>query len=115
MTYKEAIDYLPFPNFEDYGTYFEEAYNMAIDTLAKADEYRWHDLRKDPSDLPKKDGYYLCRVASNYYSYSYYPYRVMKYQPSDLRSEDSNKWIDREISYVYNHFVIAWKEIEVEE
>lgn len=24
------------------------------------DKNRWHDLRKDPDDLPTKDGYYLC-------------------------------------------------------
>ena len=34
----------------------------AIDKLKKyekSDKYRWHDLRKDPKDLPDKDGIYM--------------------------------------------------------
>lgn len=27
----------------------------AIDTLEKNEKYRWHDLRKDPGDLPEED------------------------------------------------------------
>lgn len=26
---------------------------MAIEALEKCEKYKWHDLRKDPSDLPK--------------------------------------------------------------
>lgn len=29
----------------------------AIDALEKADKYEWHDLRKNPDDLPKTDAY----------------------------------------------------------
>ena len=32
------------------------AWNMAIKALEKADKYRWHDLRKNPDDLPKAIG-----------------------------------------------------------
>ena len=36
----------------DYTVAFEEA----IEALEKADKYRWHDLRKNPDDLPEADG-----------------------------------------------------------
>ena len=29
---------------------------LAIKALEKADKYRWHDLRKNPDDLPEADG-----------------------------------------------------------
>ena len=35
----------------DYTVAFEEA----IEALEKADKYRWHDLRKNPDDLPEAD------------------------------------------------------------
>ena len=38
----------------------------AIDKLKKyekSDKYRWHDLRKDPKDLPNKDGMYLVCIT----------------------------------------------------
>ena len=34
-----------------------EAWDMAIEALEKADKYRWHDLRKNPDDLPEDNGY----------------------------------------------------------
>ena len=37
----------------DYTVAFEEA----IKALEKADKYRWHDLRKNPDDLPEDNGY----------------------------------------------------------
>ena len=33
-----------------------EAWHMAIKALEKADKYRWHDLRKNPDDLPEAYG-----------------------------------------------------------
>ena len=33
-----------------------KAWHMAIKALEKADKYRWHDLRKNPDDLPDADG-----------------------------------------------------------
>ena len=38
------------------GIISEEAIKMAIEALEKADKYRWHDLRKNPDDLPEADG-----------------------------------------------------------
>ena len=39
------------------GTINEEAIKMAVEALEKADKYRWHDLRKNPDDLPEADEY----------------------------------------------------------
>ena len=39
------------------GTISEEAIKMAIEALEKADKYRWHDLRKNPDNLPEADEY----------------------------------------------------------
>ena len=36
-----------------------DALRTAIDALERQEKYRWHDLRKNPDDLPQKDGYYL--------------------------------------------------------
>ena len=33
-----------------------KAWHMAIKALEKADKYRWHDLRKNPDDLPEAIG-----------------------------------------------------------
>ena len=32
-----------------------KAWHMAIKALEKADKYRWHDLRKNPDDLPEDE------------------------------------------------------------
>ena len=33
-----------------------KAWHMAIKALEKADKYKWHDLRKNPDDLPEAIG-----------------------------------------------------------
>lgn len=35
----------------------EDAHILAVEALKKADKYRWHDLRKNPDDLPEDNGY----------------------------------------------------------
>ena len=35
----------------------EDACMLAVEALEKANKYRWHDLRKNPDDLPKADEY----------------------------------------------------------
>lgn len=34
----------------------EDACILAVEALKKADKYRWHDLRKNPDDLPEAIG-----------------------------------------------------------
>ena len=35
----------------------EDACILAVEALEKANKYRWHDLRKNPDDLPEADEY----------------------------------------------------------
>lgn len=36
-----------------------ETYEAALKALENEERYRWHDLRKDPRDLPREDGEYM--------------------------------------------------------
>lgn len=63
MTYEEAIWYHN-QNFQTFidtlwdgdeeNNPYDEAFRIALDALKKQEKYRWHDLRKDPEDLPAK-------------------------------------------------------------
>ena len=43
--------------FPDHDSDTGKAIDKAIEALKKADKYRWHDLRKNPDDLPEADEY----------------------------------------------------------
>ena len=63
----------------------------------KAGRPQWHDLRKDPNDLPKEDRYYLIyTVLGNYY--------VSKHH------HNTNYWIGIQNQFVSIKQVIAWCE-----
>lgn len=98
MTYKEAfgiqtISYARDTPHEN----FEEAREKLFEACWKADKYRWHDLRKDPTDLP--DDYRLvdCRTTDK--------------QPFYYGNYDSefSKWYDSE---GFSMQVVAWREVE---
>ena len=61
MTNKEAIEQfkerLAITDYRKQIPEYYEAIEMAVDALEKADKYRWHDLRKNPYDLPEDNGY----------------------------------------------------------
>ena len=61
MTIKEAIEQfkerLAITDYRKQIPEYYEAIEMAVDALEKADKYRWHDLRKNPDDLPEDNGY----------------------------------------------------------
>ena len=42
--------------FPDHGSDTGKAIDKAIEALEKANKYRWHDLSKNPDDLPEADG-----------------------------------------------------------
>lgn len=77
MTNREAIEKLEwvyqngFDNdFEKDGTeYILDAIRKGINALEEADKYRWHDLKKDPTDLPPIDTKetVLGKVGNSYY------------------------------------------------
>ena len=60
MTNKEAIEQLKerlaITDYRKQIPEYYEAIEMAVEALEKADKYRWHDLRKNPDDLPEADG-----------------------------------------------------------
>ena len=94
MTTKEAIDNIKVAIAEvewDYPMDYAVAFDMAIEALEKADKYRWHDLRKDPNDLPK--GY--IEVCSQ---------EIWGGKEYTMCSYGSWYW--------QNHNIIAWREIE---
>ena len=59
--YEQAIKLLEMLSSDEFQQFtsseFDDAIYTAIGALEKADKYRWHDLRKNPDDLPKDNGY----------------------------------------------------------
>ena len=55
MTNQEAIELLKDHEYWTDFSWMDEVAEMAIEALEKVDKYRWHDLRKDPDDLPPID------------------------------------------------------------
>ena len=78
-----------------------KAWHMAIKALEKADKYRWHDLRKNPDDLPEADGnseseYVLAMIGTpewNSWEQAYYHH-------------------DKRLWSTYEQNVFAWRYIE---
>lgn len=59
MTNKETIETIKIAISEvewNYPMDYTVAFEEAIEALEKVDKYRWHDLRKNPDDLPEADG-----------------------------------------------------------
>ena len=77
--------------FPDHDSDTGKAIDAAIKALEKADKYRWHDLRKNPNDLPEADEY----GCSEYVL-------VMIGTP---------EWSDYEWAY-YNHNTMMWSTYE---
>ena len=84
----------------------DNQFKMLMSKDERAEKYKWHDLRKNPDDLPTKDGDYMCIVNA-----TKHPERPMTYEPFDLMIEGENKWRGFN-GYVCDHFVIAWRERE---
>ena len=79
-----------------------KAWHMAIKALEKADKYRWHDLRKNPDDLPEAIGggyeseYVLVMIGTpewNSWEQAYYKH-------------------DKKLWSTYEQNVFAWRYIE---
>ena len=78
-----------------------EAWDMAIEALEKADKYRWHDLRKNPDDLPEDNGY----GESDYVL-------VMIGTPEWNRWEQAYYHHGKRLWSTYEQNVFAWRYIE---
>lgn len=75
----------------------------AIEALKKAEKYRWHDLRKDPKDLPNKDEIYL--ICIEYHT---------EEKEVEMGYYENMNWYRRGVRpRIPNYgYVIAWREIE---
>ena len=104
MTNKEAIETIKMAIEEvvwNYPIDYTVAFEEAIRALLKADKYRWHDLRKNPDDLPEA-------IGGGYES----EYVLVK--------TGCFEWCDMEMAYYsyakrqwsIDNYVLAWRYIE---
>ena len=106
MTNKEAIEQfkerLAITDYRKQIPEYYEAIEMAVEALEKADKYRWHDLRKNPDDLPEAigDGY-----ESEYVL-------VMTGTPEWNSWEQAYYHHDKKLWSTYEQDVFAWRYIE---
>lgn len=84
------------------GTISEEAIKIAIEALEKADKYRWHDLRKNPDDLPEA----ICNGYESEYVL------VMTGTPEWNSWEQAYYKHDKRMWSTYEQNVFAWRYIE---
>lgn len=76
-----------------------EEHRLILKLAENAEKYRWHDLRKNPEDLP--DGRWVmcaCHGRNN---------QVMRMSPSG----EWLTWYPETATFVHG-FVLAWREIE---
>ena len=100
-----------------------DAYRTFLkEMLEECEKYRWHDLRKDPKDLPttwEYERFYEC-VHENHIYDGYYPsYQydeelgfgmlINQYNASTLGFEGCEFYTIEELEY---EKIIAWREIE---
>ena len=78
-----------------------KAWHMAIKALKKADKYRWHDLRKNPDDLPEADEYGRSEFVF-----------VMTGTPEWYSCEWAYYHHDKKLWSIYEQDVFAWRYIE---
>ena len=79
----------------------EDACILAVEALKKADKYRWHDLRKNPDDLPEADEYGRSEFVF-----------VMTGTPEWYSCEWAYYHHDKKLWSIYEQDVFAWRYIE---
>ena len=97
MTNKEAIEMFKTISIVE----ILKLNKIVIDALEKADKYRWHDLRKNPDDLPEADG----NSESDYVL-------VMIGTPEWNSWEQAYYHHDKKLWSTYDQNVFAWRYIE---
>ena len=100
-----AEEYLKQNNYTGgYIGYFSSAYcKQAFLAGLKAGRPQWHDLRKDPNDLPD-EGTYLVVWQNNK---GYKEILIMNYEEDD---EEELHWGDGDCEF-QDEYIIAWCEI----
>ena len=79
----------------------EDACILAVEALEKANKYRWHDLRKNPDDLPEADEYGRSEFVF-----------VMTGTPEWYSCEWAYYHHDKKLWSIYEQDVFAWRYIE---
>ena len=97
MTNKEAIEMFKTISIVE----ILKLNKIVIDALEKADKYRWHDLRKNPDDLPEADG----NSESDYVL-------VMSGTPEWNSWEQAYYHHGKRLWSTYEQNVFAWRYIE---
>ena len=84
--------------------YFNEMVAEAYlpDAIYELEKYKWHDIRKNPKDLPNKSGEYI--VCIKYHTGE-------KEIGIGYYKKITGYW-DGSIALMYDGNIIAWKEIE---
>lgn len=87
--------------FPDHDSDTGKAIDAAIKALEKADKYKWHDLRKNPDDLPEADEYGRSEFVF-----------VMTGTPEWYSCEWAYYHHDKKLWSIYEQDVFAWRYIE---
>ena len=98
MTNKEAIEMFKTISIVE----ILKLNKIVIDALEKADKYRWHDLRKNPDDLPEG---FECGYESEYVL-------VMIGTPEWNSWEQAYYKHDKKLWSTYEQNVFAWRYVE---
>ena len=104
--YEQAIKLLEMLSSDEFQQFtsseFDDAIYTAIEALEKADKYRWHDLRKNPDDLPEA----ICGGYESEYVL------VMIGTPEWNSWEQAYYKHDKKLWSTYDQNVFAWRYIE---
>ena len=101
LTLAEIEYYNGFRGKDAYIKAKEDACILAVEALEKANKYRWHDLRKNPDDLPEADEYGRSEFVF-----------VMTGTPEWYSCEWAYYHHDKKLWSIYEQDVFAWRYIE---
>lgn len=116
MTYEEAKNILmakaDFSGTGEKAKLTADALCVAVDALEKAEKYAWHDLRKNPDDLPDVNSFVLCEWVGG--SHNWHDVFIFDNDPRPhFRNTHGNMIsIIGDEKFTFEGQVIAWREIE---
>ena len=80
----------------------------------RSNEYKWHDLQKNPSDLPYDGQEVLIAIDLGIYYIATYSSKLKEVDEYDFTDEDGDGFYEYDSEWGYFKFndVVAWKYIE---